>query len=154
MTFHIVLVQPEIPSNTGNIGRLCVNTNTRLHLIKPLGFDLSDKQLKRAGLDYWPHLQYTVYKDYQEWEQKFSGFSCYFFSTKARKNLYDCQFQDQGCLVFGSETKGLSQKILDSNSKNCFKIPMSKEARSLNLSNATAVVLYEAIRQHSYSIKS
>ena len=154
MKFHIVLVHPEIPSNTGNIGRLCVNTHTKLHLIEPLGFDLSDKQLKRAGLDYWPRLQYTVYKSFKEWEQKFSSFSTYFFSTKAQKNLYDCQFQDQSCLVFGSETKGLSQKILDSNAENCFKIPMSESARSLNLSNAAAIVLYEAIRQHSYSIKS
>ncbi|MDE0151763.1 MAG: tRNA (cytidine(34)-2'-O)-methyltransferase [Bdellovibrionales bacterium] len=154
MKFHVVLVHPEIPSNTGNIGRLCVNTNAHLHLIEPLGFDLSDKQLKRAGLDYWTHLQYTIYKDYKEWEQKFSGFSRYFFSTKAKRNLYDHQFQDQDCLVFGSETKGLGQKILDSNSKHCFKIPMSESARSLNLSNAVAIVLYEAIRQHSYSIKS
>ncbi len=154
MTVHIVLVHPEIPSNTGNIGRLCVNTNTHLHLIEPLGFNLSDKQLKRAGLDYWPHLKYTVYKNYAEWKQKFSGFSHYFFSTKAQNTLYDHQFQDQDCLIFGSETKGLNQKILDSNSKNCFKIPMSESARSLNLSNAVAIVLYEAIRQHSYSIKS
>ena len=146
--FQIVLVQPEIPSNTGNIGRLCVATKSHLHLVGPLGFSLDNKYLKRAGLDYWPYLNYTVHSDYSQW---FSACSkkgrCFFFSTKARKNLYSIAFKEQDFLVFGPETRGLSDQILEKHSDNCFRIPMPGSVRSLNLSNAVSIVVYEALRQ-------
>ena len=146
--FHIVLVQPEIPSNTGNIGRLCVATNSHLHLTGPLGFSLDDKYLKRAGLDYWPYLDYTVHFDYDHWfsaRPKNSRF--FFFSTKAHQNLYGMTFKKQDFLVFGPETRGLSAQILKEHSDKCFRIPMPGAVRSLNLSNAVSIVVYEALRQ-------
>lgn len=150
--FNIVLVQPEIPSNTGNIGRLCVATNSKLHLVGPLSFDLSDKYLKRAGLDYWKHLNYEVYDNFKIWEQKHiqrkpSSSRFYFFSTKVKPCLYQQKFNKMDYFIFGSETKGLKKEIIDQYSSHCFRIPMSDSVRSLNLSNAVSVVVYEAIRQ-------
>lgn len=145
--FHIVLVQPEIPSNTGNIGRLCTAVCAHLHLAGPLGFSLDDKYLKRAGLDYWVHLKYTVYSDYNHWRSCLGGGALRFFSTKAQKSLYDISFKAGDYLIFGPETRGLDSQILQDNSDQCFKIPMPGPVRSLNLSNAAAVVVYEALRQ-------
>ena len=151
MSFHIALIHPQIPSNTGNIGRLCVATGSHLHLVKPLGFSLEDKHMRRAGLDYWKSLNYSIYDNYKEWEAQFSNRSCYFLSTKSTRCLYEACFKPQDVLVFGSEDRGLDSKILENNKERCFRIPMVSEARSLNLSNSVSVVLYEAIRQQSPS---
>lgn len=149
--FNVVLVRPEIPSNTGNIGRLCVATHSRLHLVGPLGFDLSDKQLKRAGLDYWPELKYQTYENFNNWnvwyaKQPSSG-QCYFFSTKSKNHIYDHEFKRNDFFIFGSETKGLDSSILEKNIDQSFRIPMFASVRSLNLSNAVSIVVYEAMRQ-------
>ncbi len=146
-SFHVALIHPQIPANTGNIGRLCVATNTHLHLIKPLGFSLEDKDIKRAGLDYWSSLNCSVYDQYEDWKNKFKNHSCYFLSTKAEKSLYEAVFKKSDVFVFGSENKGLGKDILKDNSERCFRIPMVSNTRSLNLSNAVSIVLYEAIRQ-------
>ena len=151
MSFHIVLVHPQIPSNTGNIGRLCVATGSSLHLVKPLGFSLEDKNVKRAGLDYWKSLNYSIYNSYKDWEEKLGHRSCYFLSTKSSKCLYEARFNPGDVFVFGSEDKGLDSKILEKNKEKCFRIPMVSQARSLNLSNSVSIVLYEAIRQQSPS---
>ena len=127
---HIVLVNPEIPQNTGNIARTCAATGARLHLIEPLGFELSDKYLKRAGLDYW-HMMF-------------------FASTKAPRGYCEVQYRDEGFLVFGRETKGLPEDLLAENYEKCVRIPMKADARSLNLSNSVAIVLYEALRQQDF----
>ena len=147
--FHIALIHPQIPANTGNIGRLCVATGAKLHLVKPLGFSLKDKDIKRAGLDYWSSLDCTVYEQYSEWQQKFKNNSCYFFSTKAKNSLYKASFKEGDVFVFGSENKGLNEEILKQNQERALRIPMISETRSLNLSNAVSIVLYEAIRQQS-----
>lgn len=149
--FNVVLVEPEIPSNTGNIGRLCVATKSTLHLVKPLGFELSDKQLKRAGLDYWSHLHYQQYENYEQWVGSHKNWienkRCFFFSTKAKKELYSASFKEGDFFIFGSETCGLNTTVLEQNADSCFRIPMSSSARSLNLSNAVSIVVYEALRQ-------
>ena len=146
--FRIVLVEPEIPSNTGNIGRTCVATGTRLDLIGPLGFEISSPQLKRAGLDYWPHLNWKYYPSWKEWEKQHSEDSrMWFFSTKGTQSLYNSTFQPEDVLIFGRETGGLGEKILNKYKKQILKIPMSDQTRSLNLSNAAAIALYEALRQ-------
>jgi len=146
--FNVVLVRPEIPSNTGNIGRLCVATNSTLHLVEPLGFSLNDKYLKRAGLDYWKNLNVKVHSSYLEWKKKTHSCSCFFFSTKASKLFYDFKFTEGDFFIFGSETKGLDSQILKENEERCFKIPMPGKVRSLNLSNAVSIVVYEAFRQN------
>ncbi len=144
---NIVLVEPEIPQNTGNISRTCAATGCHLHLIKPLGFSLADKYLKRAGLDYWSLMTYTVYENFADFLEKNPGANCYFASTKAAHSYCEVQYKPDDYLVFGRETKGLPEELLRNNYDRCIRIPMRQEARSLNLSNSVAIVLYEALRQ-------
>ena len=144
---NIVLVEPEIPQNTGNIARTCAATGAKLHLIKPLGFVLDDRHLKRAGLDYWNLMQYTVYENWQEFLEKNPGANLYYLSTKAPRDHTSVQYKENDYLVFGKETKGLDEQLLSDNYARCLRIPMRQEARSLNLANSVAIVLYEALRQ-------
>lgn len=146
--FNIVLVEPEIPNNTGNIGRTCVGANAKLHLIEPLGFELSDKHLKRAGLDYWPHLDWVIHKNWEEWSSKVSDFSrVFFFTTKTKKSLSQAHFQKGDWLVFGRETKGLPEEIIKKYDAQALTIPMYGPIRSYNLANSVSVASYEVLRQ-------
>lgn len=147
---HIVLVEPEIPGNTGNIARLCAATGSELHLVKPLGFSIEDKYLKRAGLDYWHLVKVHVHENFAEVLQKYQGHNFYFCTTKTSKCHSDIMYQPEDLLVFGKETAGLPQELLEANPDNCVRIPMIDDARSLNLSNAVAIVVYEALRQQSF----
>jgi len=147
---NIVLVEPEIPQNTGNIARTCAATGARLHLIKPLGFVLDDKHLKRAGLDYWNLMQYTVYENWQDFLDRNPGANLYYLSTKAPRDYSCAAFKPDDYLVFGKETKGLDEQLLSDNYGRCLRIPMREEARSLNLANSVAIVLYEALRQTGF----
>ena len=148
--FHIVLVEPEIPQNAGNIARTCAATGTHLHMIRPLGFEVTDKYLKRAGLDYWNLVQIFYYDSFEELQAKYPNARFYYFTTKARHRHSDVKFQDGDFLVFGKETKGLPEELLLKNEETCVRIPMFSAARSLNLSNSVAVALYEALRQNDY----
>ena len=148
--FHIVLVEPEIPQNAGNIARTCAATGTHLHMIRPLGFEVSDKYLKRAGLDYWNLVQISYYDSFAELREKYPDSKFYFFTTKARHRHCDAQYQDGDFLVFGKETKGLPEELLVENEETCVRIPMFEKARSLNLSNSVAIALYEALRQQNF----
>ncbi|MFC0213033.1 tRNA (uridine(34)/cytosine(34)/5-carboxymethylaminomethyluridine(34)-2'-O)-methyltransferase TrmL [Paenibacillus chartarius] len=151
MAFHIVLVEPEIPANTGNISRTCAATGAWLHLVKPLGFDIDDRTLKRAGLDYWPSVKLEVHDSFAEVEEKYRGSRFFFATTKATKRYTDYQFQDGDFLVFGKETKGLSPDILAAHPDTLLRMPMDTSAvRSLNLSNSVAIMLYEALRQTGF----
>ena len=144
---NIVLIEPEIPNNTGNIGRLCVGTESRLHLIHPFGFVINDKNLKRSGLDYWVHLDVTEYQNVAEWMTKIQDKSRVFLLTSnTSKSIYEAEFQDDDWLVFGKESVGLSQDVLDL-FDNHFKIPMSSLIRSYNIANSVAFVVGEAKRQ-------
>ena len=145
--FHIVLVSPEIHQNTGNIARTCAATGASLHLIRPLGFEITDKALKRAGLDYWYLLDVGLYDSFQDFLEKTGARRLWFLSTKAPRSYVQAEFRDGDYLVFGPESKGLPEDLLEGNRDRCLRIPMAEEARSLNLSNAAAVVLYEALRQ-------
>ena len=146
---NIVLVEPEIPNNTGNIGRLCVGTESRLHLIHPFGFVINDKNLKRSGLDYWVHLDVTEYQNVAEWKAKITDESRVFLmSSHATKSIYDVEYQDGDWLVFGKESVGLSQEVLNQ-FENHLKIPMSNLIRSFNVANSVAFVVGEAKRQIS-----
>ena len=146
--FNVVLIEPEIPQNTGNIGRTCVGAHSILHLVGPLGFELSDRQVKRAGLDYWPHLELREYQDWQAWWSQVEDPSrVFFFTTKSDQPLYKASLRPGDWLVFGRETKGLDEEILEKFSKQTYRIPMRGQIRSLNLATAAAVVLYEGIRQ-------
>lgn len=147
---HIVLVEPEIPGNTGNIARLCAATTTELHLVRPLGFSTDDRYLKRAGLDYWHLVNIHYYDSFQEVRERYAEHTFYYNTTKAVKTHSAVAFQDGDFLVFGKETAGLPESLLKANPEYCIRIPMLEEARSLNLSNAVAVVLYEALRQQGY----
>ncbi len=147
---NIVLVEPEIPQNAGNIARTCAATGTRLHFIRPLGFEVSDKYLKRAGLDYWNLVEIFYYDSFEELCEKYPDGTFYFFTTKGRKRHSDAAFKDGDFLVFGKETKGLPEELLLKHPETCLRIPMRGEARSLNLSNSVAIVLYEALRQNDY----
>jgi tRNA (cytidine/uridine-2'-O-)-methyltransferase len=148
---NIVLHEPEIPANTGNIGRTCCATGTRLHLIGPLGFSLSEKALKRAGMDYWQHLDVTVYDDYNDFLSKNPNAKIYYATTKA-PNVYSQVSYEPDCyIMFGKESAGIPEEILVNNQENCVRIPMNPEIRSLNLSNSVAVVLYEALRQNEFA---
>lgn len=147
---HIVLLEPEIPQNTGNIARTCAATGATLHLIEPLGFEISDRYLKRAGLDYWNLMQYRIYKDYEAFLAANPGANLWFLTTKAKHDYTKVQYRESDFLVFGRETKGLPEALLKENYENCLRIPMRAEARSLNLSNSVAVVLYEALRQNGF----
>ena len=145
---NIVLYNPEIPQNTGNIGRLCVCTGNRLHLIKPLGFELSDKYLKRAGMDYWHHLDVTIYENWLDFCSKNSEAKLYFFSTKTDREYWDCEFSSNDFLVFGSEGGGLPQEFYTTYSNQLYTIPMEgKFCRSFNLANSVSIVMFEAERQ-------
>lgn len=148
---NIVLYEPEMPANTGNIGRTCVATNTRLHLIEPLGFKLNEKAIRRAGLDYWPKLDVTVYSDYQEFLEKNPGAKIYMATTKARKVYTEVSYEDDCYIMFGKESAGIPEEILVENQENCVRIPMIGDIRSLNLGNSVAIVLYEALRQNGFA---
>lgn len=145
---NIVLIEPEIPNNTGNIGRLCLATNSTLHLVKPFGFEISDTKLKRAGLDYWPHINLKIYESVDEFFETHKNESFAYFSSHGTKSHWDVPFSKNPFLVFGKESVGLSKNITDSNTNKLYKIPLFHEKiRSLNLANAVAIVLYEGIRQ-------
>ena len=147
---NIVLVEPEIPQNTGNIARTCAATGARLHLVEPMGFTPDDKKLKRAGLDYWNLLDITYYSSLSDFFEKNTDGSFYYFTTKALRPHSDIQYPDNAYLVFGKETAGLPESLLYANPERCVRLPMRGEARSLNLSNAVAVGVYEALRQWCY----
>jgi len=146
--FKIVLIEPEIPNNTGNIGRTCVGACCELHLVGRLGFEINDKQLKRAGLDYWPHLSFFQHPNWESWWEKVENPERVFFmTTKVEKTLFEAKFQPGDWLVFGKETKGLAPEIIEKYSKQCLTIPMQGPIRSLNLATAVAIVTFEGIRQ-------
>ena len=147
---HIVLHQPEIPQNTGNIARTCAATGCRLHLIKPLGFDVSDAAVKRAGLDYWHLVEVKVYEDLDDFFSKNEVKQMRLFSTKAPRCHSEASYEDGCYLFFGKETKGLPEDFLAAHYEDCVRIPMRSEARSLNLSNSVAVAVFEALRQLEY----
>ena len=148
---NIVLLEPEIPANTGNIGRTCVATGTRLHLIEPLGFSLSEKALKRAGMDYLPDLDVTTYVDYEDFLARNPGAQIFFATTKGRHIYSDASYPDGCYIMFGKESAGIPEEILKAHPDTCVRIPMIGETRSLNLSNSVAVVLYEALRQQGFA---
>ena len=149
---NIVLLEPEIPDNTGNIGRSCVATNTRLHLIEPLGFKLSEKRIKRAGMDYWEKLDLTVYSDLKDFYEKNPKAKehMYFATTKAHHTYKDVLYDCDEYIMFGKESAGIPEEILAENEENCIRIPMWGDIRSLNLSNSVAIILYEALSQHGF----
>lgn len=147
---NIVLVEPEIPQNTGNIARTCAATGARLHIVKPMGFTPTDKHLKRAGLDYWYLLDITYYEDLNDFFEKNKGGNFYYFSTKAPRKYTDIEYPDKCFIVFGKETKELPEKLLFDNPETTVRIPMIDEARSLNLSNSAAIAAYEVLRQWDF----
>ncbi|MFA9399214.1 MAG: tRNA (cytidine(34)-2'-O)-methyltransferase [Clostridiaceae bacterium] len=148
MNLNIVLFEPEIPQNTGNIARTCVLTNSKLHLIKPLGFKLEDKYLKRAGLDYWKYLDLSIYDSYEELRDKYKDANFYFSTTHANKFYSDVKYGKDDFIVFGKETAGLPDYIKDKEKDNLIRVPMIKSStRSLNLSNTVSIIAYEALRQ-------
>ena len=147
---NIVLFEPEMPMNTGNIGRTCVATNTRLHLIEPLGFKLNEKAVKRAGLDYWDKLDVTVYSDFQDFLDRNPGAKIYMATTKAPKTYTEVEYEPDCYIMFGKESAGIPEEILVEHEETCIRIPMLPEIRSLNLSNSVAIVLYEALRQQGF----
>lgn len=148
---HIVLHQPEIPQNTGNIGRTCVATGTSLHLIEPLGFRITEKALRRAGMDYWQHLDVTRYEDYEDFCLRHPGAKIWMATTKAKKSYTEVSFGMDDYIMFGKESAGIPEEILVENEENCIRIPMGHDIRSLNLSNSVAIVLYEALRQNGFA---
>lgn len=149
---NIVLLEPEIPQNTGNIARTCSATNVKLHLIEPLGFSLDEKYVRRAGLDYWDSVDIKIYKNIQEFFSLNMGGEFYYLTTKADKNYTDISYNTQQniYLIFGKETKGIPEQLLMENQQRCIRIPMMGSARSLNLSNSVAIVTYEVLRQNSF----
>lgn len=151
MGLNIVLLEPEIPQNTGNIARTCAATGASLHLVGPMGFQIDDRKLKRAGLDYWHLLDITYYKSTREFFEKNKGAVFYYATTKAPQTYCDVAYPDNVFLVFGKETAGIDEAILVNNQSYCVRIPMIDEARSLNLSNSVAIMAYEALRQHGFS---
>ena len=150
MSLNIVLVEPEIPQNTGNIARTCAALGATLHLVHPLGFDISEKAVKRAGLDYWDKLDIIEYSSLQEFKEKVKSKNIYLLSTKANKVYTDIKYEDNSYLVFGPETRGLPEDYILDNFENTVRIPMKKNIRSLNLSNSVAIVAYEVQRQLNY----
>jgi tRNA (cytidine/uridine-2'-O-)-methyltransferase len=148
LNLNIVLFQPEIPQNTGNIARTCVLTDSSLHLIKPLGFSLDEKHLRRAGLDYWPYLDLHMYDSYEELREKYSQANFYYSSTHASRYYTEIEYKKGDFIVFGRESRGLPDYIRESSPENCIRVPMVQSStRSLNLSNTVAIVSYEALRQ-------
>ena len=154
MKLHVVLVEPEIPSNTGNISRTCSVTGASLHLVHPLGFDISEKQVKRAGLDYWDELDLHEYQSFEEVRKKYPKGNFYYCTTKGKNTYSDIDYKENGdgdiFLVFGKETKGLPESLLSENYDSCIRIPMKENMRSLNLSNSVAIIAYEVLRQFGF----
>ncbi len=148
---NIVLHEPEIPANTGNIGRTCVAANARLHLIEPLGFRLNEKNLKRAGMDYWEKLDVTTYIDYEDFLNRNPGAKVYMATTKAPKLYTEVSYEPDCYIMFGKESAGIPEEILVKHKDDCIRIPMAGDIRSLNLGNSVAVVLYEALRQTGFA---
>ncbi len=148
---NIILHQPEIPANTGNIGRTCVATNTVLHLIEPLGFRLNEKEIKRAGMDYWEHLDVRRYMNFEEFLEKNPNARIYMATTKARRSYTEVAYGPDDYIMFGKESAGIPEEILVEYEETCIRIPMLPQIRSLNLSNSVSIVLYEALRQNNFS---
>ncbi|MDE6723025.1 MAG: tRNA (uridine(34)/cytosine(34)/5-carboxymethylaminomethyluridine(34)-2'-O)-methyltransferase TrmL [Eubacterium sp.] len=149
-SLNVVLIEPEIPQNTGNISRTCAATGARLHLVGPMGFQITDKQVRRAGLDYWDKLDITYYDSTEEFFEKNKGGKFFYFTTKAEQTHSEVSYPNNAYLVFGKETKGLPEELLKENHDNCVRLPMRGIIRSLNLSNAVAVGVYEVLRQWDY----
>jgi tRNA (cytidine/uridine-2'-O-)-methyltransferase len=147
MALNVALIQPQIPPNTGNIARLCVATDTPLHLIEPLGFSITDADVRRAGLDYWDRLDLWVHPDWFAFRDAINRGRCLYFSAKATQSYLTAPYRPNSCLVFGSETEGMPLRILEKHPEQCFTIPMTGSVRSLNLANSVSIVLYEALRQ-------
>ncbi len=150
MTINIALIEPEIPQNTGNIARTCAAVGARLHLVKPLGFEIDDRKLKRAGLDYWNELDITYYENLAEFLAVNESSPMFFFTTKAPRSYCNVSYPDGSFIVFGKETAGLPEKLLEENPEKCVRIPMRENLRSLNLSNSAAIAVYEILRQHNF----
>lgn len=148
---HVILHQPEIPANTGNIGRTCVATGTSLDLIEPLGFQLNEKQLKRAGMDYWNQLDLHCYVNYDEFLQQHPGAKVWMATTKAKKSYAEVNFGPDDYIMFGKESAGIPEEILVEHEADCIRIPMGYDIRSLNLANSVAIILYEALRQNHFN---
>ena len=146
--FNIVLFNPQIPHNTGAIGRLCVNANSKLHLIKPLGFDITEKAVRRAGLDYWHRLNPKIWNNYEEFFKSVDINRCFFATTKSKKPYFKADFKTGDYIIFGSETSGIPMEIMEKNRKNMITIPMGENGRSLNLAISTGIIVYEAIKQN------
>lgn len=149
--FHVVLVQPEIPQNTGNIARTCAATGCTLHLVRPLGFDISDKYLRRAGLDYWHLVNVEVHESLEAFLAQYPAARLHLFTTKAKRTYTQAQYRAGDFLVFGRETRGLDEEFLVQHPEACVRIPMREEARSLNLSNSVAIAVYEGLRQNDFA---
>jgi len=147
---NIVLLEPEIPQNTGNIGRTCVATGTKLHLIEPFGFRLNEKSVKRAGMDYWPSLDKEIYISYRDFKEKNPDAKIYMATTKAERMYTEVNYEPDSFIMFGKESAGIPEEILVENRENCIRIPMIGDTRSLNLSNSVAIILYEALRQNNF----
>jgi len=152
MSFHIVLVNPEIPANTGNIARTCAATGTHLHLVRPLGFSTDDRVLKRAGLDYWHAVNITYYDSFEEVKAANAGARFFFASTRVHTRYTDFEFRDGDFFVFGKETAGLPRELLDAHADTGMRVPMTDKVRSLNLANTAAIVIYEALRQNDFPL--
>lgn len=148
---NIVLLEPEMPANTGNIGRTCVATETKLHLIEPLGFRLTDKYIKKAGLDYWDNLDLTIYTNVEEFLNRNKGAKIYMATTKALKTYAEVEYEPDCFIMFGKESGGIPEEMLMNYKETSVRIPMKEEARSLNLSNSVSIVLYEALRQNNFN---
>ncbi len=149
MALHIVFVEPEIPSNTGNIARTCAATNSILHLVKPLGFSLEDKYLKRAGLDYWPYVKVEVHESLEDFMKEYEGRRMWLATTKGKKIYTDVKYEDEDMILFGRETAGLPRDFIDAHAGSAIRIPMSENTRlrSFNLANSANIILFEALRQ-------
>ncbi len=147
LSLHVVLIEPQIPPNTGNIARLCAATDTPLHLVGPLGFSLDDRAVRRAGLDYWDKVDLWVHPDWRSFRDAIARERCLYFSANARRDYREAPFRPNSCLVFGNETEGLPPRILEKHPDRCFRIPMPGGVRSLNLANAVSIVLYEGLRR-------
>ena len=147
---NIVLHEPEMPANTGNIGRTCVAAGARLHLIEPLGFQINEKQLKRAGLDYWDKLDVTIYDDFNDFLEKNPGAKIYMATTKSKQKYTDVNYEEDAYIMFGKESAGIPEEILIHHKEDSIRIPMVGDIRSLNLGNSVAIVLYEALRQNGF----
>ncbi|MCG7409805.1 tRNA (uridine(34)/cytosine(34)/5-carboxymethylaminomethyluridine(34)-2'-O)-methyltransferase TrmL [Paenibacillus sp. ACRRX] len=150
MALHIVLVEPEIPANTGNIARTCAATGIHLHLVRPLGFNTDDRTLKRAGLDYWHAVNIEYHDSFAEVRDRYADSRFFYATTKADKRYSDFEYVDGDFFVFGKETKGLPEPLLEANRETCIRMPMTDKVRSLNLSNSAAIIVYEALRQLNY----